>query len=242
MSGFGRRTLLQMVAIAVLAAVGGRRSGTADPRYRLLAFGDIGELTTLPDGEENRFALTVDDGLSVEVVAAYAEFCRDSGTRLTFFVNGINNSWAMNAPALVPMIESGQIQVGNHTWSHPDITTLSRDRVAEEISRNAQFLSDTFGVDGTPYFRPPYGHHNAETDEIAAELGYSKIALWSSSIGDSEMLDDAELVANAQRCFEPGQIVLGHANLPPVTRCYTQLVDIIRQRDLRTVTLRDAFG
>jgi hypothetical protein len=37
-------------------------------------------------------ALTIDDGTSAAVVAAFAQFCRDSGTRLTFFVNGANSS------------------------------------------------------------------------------------------------------------------------------------------------------
>jgi hypothetical protein len=37
-------------------------------------------------------ALTIDDGTSAAVVAAFALFCRDSGTRLTFFVNGANSS------------------------------------------------------------------------------------------------------------------------------------------------------
>jgi hypothetical protein len=50
-----------------------------------------GVLSRLP-GDGNQVALTVDDGASVSVVAAIVQFCRDSGTRLTFFVNGANNS------------------------------------------------------------------------------------------------------------------------------------------------------
>ncbi|HTX96514.1 MAG TPA: polysaccharide deacetylase family protein [Mycobacterium sp.] len=57
---------------------------------------------------------------------------------------------------LAPMVESGQVQLGNHTWSHPDITRIGLDAVADQIRRNGDFLRTTYGVDGTPYFRPPY--------------------------------------------------------------------------------------
>ncbi len=106
-------------------------------------------MTRLP-GEGNQLALTVDDGTNSAVVAACAQFCRDSGVRLTFFPNGVNTSWSVNAPLLAPMVESGQIQVGNHTWSHPNITRIRLDAVADQIRRNADFLRNTFGTDGTP--------------------------------------------------------------------------------------------
>ena len=75
-----------------------------------------GVLTRLP-GDGNQMALTVDDGLSVPVVGAFAQFAHDTATRLTFFVNGANSSCSVNAPAPRPMVDSGQIQMANHTWS-----------------------------------------------------------------------------------------------------------------------------
>jgi hypothetical protein len=43
----------------------------------------------------------------VAVVGAFAQFAHDTGTRLTFFINGANSSWSVNAPALRPMVDSG---------------------------------------------------------------------------------------------------------------------------------------
>jgi peptidoglycan/xylan/chitin deacetylase (PgdA/CDA1 family) len=79
------------------------------------------------------------------VVAALRRFCADTDMRLTFFVNGANKSWTVNAPLLAPMVASGQIQLRNHTWSHPDITRLSSDALAEQIGRNADFMRTTRG-------------------------------------------------------------------------------------------------
>jgi peptidoglycan-N-acetylglucosamine deacetylase len=78
---------------------------------------------------------------SAAVVGAFGNFCRDTGTRMTFLVNGANSSWSVNAPALRPMVDSGQIQLGNHPWSHPDITRIGSVAVADQIRRNADFLS-----------------------------------------------------------------------------------------------------
>lgn len=232
-----RRTLLCGIAIGVLAATGRFPAARGFPTKQP----PPGVLTRLP-GDGNQLAFTVDDGSSVQVVGAFAEFCRDSGTRLTFFVNGANSSWSINAPALRPMVDSGQVQLGNHTWSHPDITRIASAAVADQIRRNADFLRNTYGVDGTPYFRPPWGRHTSATDHIAADLGYSTITLWSSDIGDSGRTSEAGLIAAASRSFQPQQIVLGHANLPTITHCFAQLLDIIRSRNLQTVTLNDVFS
>ncbi len=201
----------------------------------------VGVLTRLP-GDGNQLALTVDDGASSAVVAAFGQFCRDTGTRLTFFVNGANASWSDNAAALRPMVDSGQIQMGNHTWSHPYLNRISLTAVRDQIQRNADFLRNTYGGDGTPYFRPPYGVHNTETDRVAAELGYTTITLWSGTVGDSLPETEANLVAYATRSFAPQQIVLAHANLPTITHCYNQLSQLIASRNLQTVTLNDVFS
>ena len=185
--------------------------------------------------------LTVDDGASTAVVAAFAQFAQDSGTRLTFFVNGANSSWSVNAPALRPLVDSGQIGMGNHTWSHPRLTRMAPGEVADQIRRNADFLRNTYGSDGTPFFRPPFGAHNADVDRIAADQGYTFITMWSADVGDSAPENENGLVARAANSFQPGQIVLMHANLPTITHCYGQLLDLVHSRNLQTVTLRDVF-
>ncbi|BCQ11026.1 polysaccharide deacetylase [Mycobacterium heckeshornense] len=242
MPNIERRTLLCAIAAAFVAAAGRAAAAGAEPVRWKIPLAPLptvaGVLTRLP-GSGNKLALTVDDGASVPVVGAFAQFCRDSGTRLTFFVTGIHPSWSVNAPALRPLVDSGQVQVANHTWSHPYLTRIGLNAVADQIRRNADFLRRTYGVDGTPYFRPPYGVHNADIDRVAADHGYTTITLWSSSLGDSAPETEASLIANAGKAFQPQQIVLAHANLPTITHCYPQLLDLIHSRNLQTVTLND---
>ena len=238
-----RRTLLRAIAIGVLFAGGrpvlARADGPRLPAARVPA--PAGVLTRLP-GDGNQLALTVDDGTNTAVVAAFAEFCRDSGTRLTFFPNGANASWTVNAPRVAA---DGGLRTGSAGEPHLEPSQpahIPLDAVADQIQRNADFLRNTYGVDGTPYFRPPYGAHTSDTDRVAADQGYSTIALWSGSVGDSRPVNEQQLVAFAQQSFTPQQIILAHANLPPITQTYSQLLDIINSRGLQTVTLADVFA
>jgi peptidoglycan-N-acetylglucosamine deacetylase len=199
-----------------------------------------GALMKIP-GDGDLLALTVDDGVNSEVVRAYTQFAKDTGVRLTYFVNGVYDSWTDNLELLRPLVDSGQIQLGNHTWSHPDLTTLSKDQIAQQLTRNDEFLKKTYGIGAKPYFRPPYGKRNATVDAVAAQLGYKVPTLWSGSLSDSTLITEEYIVQMADKYFIPQAIVIGHLNHLPVTHVYPELVDVIRDRNLRTVTLNDVF-
>ena len=192
-------------------------------------------------GEGDLLALTLDDGVNSEVVRAYTRLAKDTGARMTFFVNGVYRSWTDNLEMLRPLVDSGQIQLGNHTWSHPDLTTLSQSKVAEQLTRNDEFLKENYGVDARPYYRPPYAKHNATVDGVAADLGYTVPTLWSGSLSDSTLITEEYVLKMAHQYFTAQSIVIGHLNHLPVTHVYPQLIDIISERNLRTVTLDDVF-
>jgi peptidoglycan/xylan/chitin deacetylase (PgdA/CDA1 family) len=199
-----------------------------------------GSLYGLP-GDGNFVALTVDDGNSSEVVGLYAKFAADTGMRITFFLNGSRPAWTDNAAALRPLVESGQVQLGNHTWSHPSLTSLSNGGIIEELALNDDFIRNTYGVEAKPYFRPPYGYHDDRTDSVARSIGYSQPVMWYGSLADSGELSDDQLLAQANQWLLPQHIVIGHANFLTVTRHYGELVDIIRNRGLVPITLDDLF-
>ncbi|OBA90532.1 polysaccharide deacetylase [Mycobacteriaceae bacterium 1482268.1] len=211
------------------------------PREARIALPGGGMLSSLPDGGD-LLALTVDDGVSSNVVRLYTEFARDTGVRLTYFVNGAYRSWTENQALLRPLVDSGQIQLGNHTWSHPDLTKLPLTAVAEELRHTHDFLWKAYGVDARPYFRPPYGAHNVHVDKVCGELGYTTSTLWSGSLEDHVVLPAEQIVKMAEKYFVPGSIVIGHLNHEPVTHVYGRLVDLIRERRLRTVTLNDVYA
>jgi len=268
MSEMNRRRFLGSLAAATVAGVGAARL-IVDPQPRTFAqapeasvptSGPIAPAALLPPpppsariplpgggalvkipGEGDLLALTLDDGVNSEVVRAYTQLAKDTGARMTFFVNGVYNSWTDNLKMLRPLVDSGQIQLGNHTWSHPDLTTLPQSKVAEQLNRNDEFLKKTYGTGAKPYYRPPYAKRNAAVDAVAADLGYHVPTLWSGSLSDSTLITEEYILKMADQYFTPQSIVIGHLNHLPVTHVYPQLIDIIRERNLRTVTLNDVF-
>ncbi|MFI9507829.1 polysaccharide deacetylase family protein [Nocardia sp. NPDC052566] len=216
----------------------------ADPVIRHLRAdrpAPTGVVSSIP-GKGNNIALTIDDGTDAEVVAAYVRFAKDSGARFTFFVTACYDSWTVNKALLRPLVDSGQIQLGNHTWDHPDLTGLSATDVAAQLERTKTLLRNNFGVDGTPFYRPPYGYRDARVDGIAADHGYTVPTMWYGTLGDHRIITERDLVDNARKYFTAQSIVIGHANQKPVTRVYDQLLRIIHERNLKTVTLADVFG
>jgi peptidoglycan/xylan/chitin deacetylase (PgdA/CDA1 family) len=198
-------------------------------------------LSSLP-GAGNLLALTVDDGDSSEVVGAYTELCRRTGMRLTFFVTSKFPSWSENAAAMRPLVESGHLQLGNHTMSHPDLTRLSNGAIQGELAGCGDFIRSTFGVNAAPYFRPPYGYLTPRVRTAARAIGYGQPVLWYGTLSDSGRITEAQVVDFAQKWFLAQHIVIGHANFDPVTHVFDQLTELIRDRHLQPVTLDDVFS
>jgi len=199
-------------------------------------------VTAGPPGTRT-IALTIDDGYDAATVAAYVEFARITGTHLTFSPNGSYAAqWAPHASALRPLIEAGAVQIGNHTFSHPDLRRLSDGQIRAEIERNEEWVRQTFATSTLPWFRPPYGAHDPRTDEVAGGLGFTRILLWNGSFGDSRLLSPDVLLSQARRYLTAGTVMLGHANHPTITGLFGSVLELLRERDLRPVTLDEMFG
>lgn len=210
-----------------------------DPRLSRVP-APTGPFTALP-GDGKLLAWTVDDGVSSEVVAAYAAFAEQTGARLTLFATGGYPSWTENAEALRPLVASGQVQIGNHTWTHPDLTKLSAQGVVDELQRTHDLIGELYGVDARPFFRPPFGFYDERVLAAAAGIGYTAPTLWYGSLADSGYQPRKQIIALAKQWFRPQHIVIGHANFAPVTRAFGRLARIIERRALTPVTLNDVF-
>jgi len=188
-------------------------------------------------------AITIDDGFCAECAQAYATLAQTTGVHLTFNPNGCYGEiWTPLASTLRPLIEAGQVQIGNHTFNHWSMTGLSDTDVTAQLEQNEEWIQQTYGITARPWWRPPYGYHDARTDELAASIGFTNVLMWNGSYGDSTLLKPAELLNIARQYFHPGAIMLGHANYATVTRVFPQLAQIMANRGLHAVTLDEMFG
>ncbi|HEY2696311.1 MAG TPA: polysaccharide deacetylase family protein [Pseudonocardiaceae bacterium] len=191
----------------------------------------------------NKIILTVDDGYNADCVAGYVKFAKQSGIHLTFSPNGTyGKEWAPHADVIKPLLERKQVQIINHTFSHHDLTKMTDAQITTELERNDEWVRQNFGITTRPYYRPPFGFHNAHVDGLAGSLGYTRMVLWNGSYSDSEVITPDFLMQMARQYLKPGVIMLGHANHSTVLSLFPQILDLIKQRNLDPVTLDEMFG
>lgn len=200
-----------------------------------------GPQTGLP-GEGKYIAWTVDDGADPEVVRAYAEFSRRTGTRLTFFINGQYPAFKQHRDLLLPLVKSGQLQIANHTYSHAALTGLTDEQIVRELTRNDEEIMRLFGVSSKPYFRPPYGYYDERVLAAAASCGFTRPVLWYGSLADSSNISSAEVYAYAEKYALAQHIVIGHLNYRGVVSELDRIRALLDRRGLTTVTIRDYYG
>jgi hypothetical protein len=191
----------------------------------------------------DQIALTIDDGTCRECVDAYVNFALTSGVHISFSPNGsFDHLWDPHAPTLRPLIEAGQVQIANHTFNHPNLKELSDGKISEELERNDEWVRRVFGITTRPWYRPPYGYHNARVDGVAGGMGYTNVLMWNGSFGDARSLTPEVLMGEARKWIQPGTVMLGHANHPTIIGLFDEIQALIAERGLTPVTLDEMFG
>ena len=255
-SGSASTTASASSAATPSASAAGSATGTASPTAEVsktasatatssnpvpAARAWTGPQTGLP-GEGKYIAWTVDDGADPEVVRAYAEFSRRTGTRLTFFINGQYPAFRQHRDLLLPLVKSGQLQIANHTYSHAALTSLTDEQIIQELTRNDEEIMRLFGVSSKPYFRPPYGYYDARVLAAAASCGFTRPVLWYGSLADSSNISSAEVYAYAEKYALAQHIVIGHLNYRGVVSELDRIRALLDRRGLTTATIRDYYG
>lgn len=151
--------------------------------------------------------LTFDDGPTMEFTTGLLDALAKFDAHATFFQMGRE---AALHPRLVRRMAREGHALGNHSWSHPDLTTLTSAQVAEELAKTT---AAQLGLAG-PCFRPPYGDVNDVVRAVAAAQGL-KVILWESDVGDWVERPVADLVADLRAATEPGAVILMHDGFGP---------------------------
>jgi peptidoglycan-N-acetylglucosamine deacetylase len=116
-------------------------------------------------------ALTFDDGPDPRVTLALLGRLRHYRVRATFFVIGAN---AQRYPDIIRREAAEGHSVQDHTWSHPDLTTLSVDQAMSQINQGADAVAAA-GLPRPTFYRPPYNRTAKEIRETAARAGLTEV-------------------------------------------------------------------
>jgi len=195
-----------------------------------------GEPVYCGGGHGDAVALTFDDGPG-PYTGAVLRILRAARAHATFFVVGNRIQYWPEAPR--EEIASGG--VGNHTWSHPRLTTLPHWLALLELARTQYVLTETIGWKPKLY-RPPYAAHSPAIDSTARKLGLLPV-LWDVDTRDDVPNAKArDVVRNAVAGLRPGAIVLMHDIHPWTVQALPRILRAIRLRGLRAVSLPELLA
>src|SRR5215469_16037563 len=151
-------------------------------------------------------AMTFDDGPSPETTPRLLDILKQRNIKVTFFMIGQN---AERNPDLVRRILAEGHEIGNHSWTHPQLSKLSDDRVTQEITKTQEAIKSASGFIPTT-LRPPYGAITARQRAwIENQFGLS-IILWSVDPFDWKRPGPSVITQRILSGARPGAIILSH--------------------------------
>ena len=194
MSGlhFKKRICLLLTAAALLFGPGCLQAQAKGNFYGAFEF----SAQPMP---ENFCAITFDDGPST-FTPHLLDMLDEAGIHATFLMLGKNAAFY---PDIVKRALAEGHEVGNHSYSHPNLRRLSYDAIEDQISKTNDILR-SLGAD-PKVMRPPYGNSNANVEKAAEKLGLKVITWNMDSLDWKRLPEDYTKIPNEfGRPWEPG--------------------------------------
>ena len=116
-----------------------------------------------------------DDGPDPTNTPKLLDVLAKHAVKAIFFVLG-QNLESTTKKEIFHRISTEGHYVGNHSYSHPNLTKLTKKQIRSEIAKTEALIGKADR--GIKLLRPPYGAHNAVVDQVAHDMGY-RIVLWN---------------------------------------------------------------
>ncbi len=126
-----------------------------------------------------QLALTFDDGPNPAWTPRLLDILAEHNVHATFFMVG---KCAQSERELTRRVAEAGHLIGNHTWTHPDLSRARSANVLDELTRTSDILTE---ITGKPvvYFRPPFGARRPYVLKLARQLGLIPV-MWNAMTTD----------------------------------------------------------
>lgn len=179
-------------------------------------------------------ALTFDDGPHKTYTTQLLDGLKQRGAKVTFFMVGTNASSYNN---LVQRAYDEGHEIGNHSYSHPNMNTLNASGVQNELNKTASILDKACGS-GTDYLvRPPYGNANA----TVLSAIHSPAVIWYVDTNDWKYRDANHVYNHIVNNASDGAIILCHDIYATTVQGALRAVDTLKARGYEFVTVSELY-
>jgi peptidoglycan/xylan/chitin deacetylase (PgdA/CDA1 family) len=156
-------------------------------------------------GRTPSVCFTFDDGPNDPCTGRLLEVLARHSVRATFFMIG---RYVAAHPGIARMVADAGHEIGNHTFSHPNLIFSSPAGIRREITECRAALEDA-GIAPAPYFRPPYGARRPDVLSAVAAAGL-KTVMWRVSSFDWKLRSSTVIVSKIHPKLRGGEVILMH--------------------------------
>jgi peptidoglycan/xylan/chitin deacetylase (PgdA/CDA1 family) len=190
-----------------------------------------------PTGKK-RIALTYDDGPHPTITPRLLELLREKNARATFFLLGRS---LKARPDIGQAILDAGMEVGNHSMTHPSLSSRNELVVRAELESMNELIRTTLNRNPT-LMRPPYGATNARVEKVCEELGL-KIINWSVDTDDwRPNMTEERMKQRILAGMTDGAIILMHDRSEKAIHVTAWAIDEIRKAGYELVTVSELLG
>ncbi len=179
-------------------------------------------------------ALTFDDGPSTQFTPQLVNTLKQRRAVATFFVVGSRVYQRIN---ILQQVVAGQNEIGNHTWSHANLTRLKDQDIASEITRTNDVITAAIGRP-VIFMRPPSGAY----DPRIAALAHMPLALWSVDPKDWRDRDPELIYERTVGGAGQGKVILLHDIYATTIQATPRIIDELQRQGYVLVTMSELFG
>lgn len=192
------------------------------------------EYTKVP-GEARVVAFTFDAAYDPEPLADILHALDAAGAPATFFLTG---EFVADYPDSVAKIVRAGYPVGNHSYSHPDFTTLSPAKIRSQLERTARLITDAGAADPRPLFRFPYGARDDRTLTTVGDAGYASVYWTIDTLDWKPERTPAQVEAAVLDHLQPGAVILMHVGSRQTASVLPEIIRKVRAKGYVLVALR----
>ena len=174
------------------------------------------------DTSEKKIAISFDAAWGAEKTSRIMDILEERDIKTTFFLVGF---WIDAYPDKVEEIAQRGHEIGNHSSTHPKMSTLSKEQMLMEVNDCSDKIEALTGSRPT-LFRPPYGDYNDSVVSTLRSNG-SEVIQWSVDSLDWKNLGVQPMIDKVVKNIKPGSIVLFHNNSDYIIEALPTILDTL---------------